>query len=624
MAGKLTTSFIKRTDNIGKTIRQIAREYNVAPQSIDFDILRTVTELAEPEHDFVELDHEHAQRLLEDAYLMQPDLQLRQIHEINVRPRHSDEAVKLEMSISVDKFYTRAIANLKKSSVIPYTSNLTEVIIGEINKRKARNGMLINLRDKSMREAIAKLATKIRINGKLLQDYEIELTRWVEPKPTIDDKLIFHTGSDEKLDGPDEKKRVDYADRGFVQAVNAGDLICEYVKPRQGVPGRNFRGEYLEAKEPDSSHAPAFTPDAESVDVAENDRRILFSAKRNGYIQLDEKELKVGDKLEVGDISFKTTGDIKAGTDKEVKINVKGEDVTEDHIGPNTKVSASEVSVSGSIANGARIRGNTVKVDGQTHKTSKIIAGDAHINIHRGELEAKTAEISRLEYGTVTGDHVVVQQAIGGTISGKVVEVKQLKSHTTIIASHQVRIRDLEGGENKIYIQAAASKSEKKRLDKLVADREALTQERKEAEKEYKKYKEIVRLNKPQADDMKEKILRDKKLGKTPPYAFVQRYKRFLEEMKEAKTLQDKLEMVEKRLGKVLDDINVIQDAVFSAEVICDSGWINHNTLIYKLLDPPTEFTFVPKQSYRGQPLKLVRVGADEFTVKPQGEEETF
>ena len=354
------------------------------------------------------------------------------------------------ISLSVDKYYTIAQAVIKKESQISFVPNLYDILISELNKRKVRNGILINLLDDKMKEDVSKLATKVRINDRLLEDFTVELCRWATPKPTIDDALIYHykeKGDGKKAPGPND--RVDYADRGFVQSVQKGDLLAEYVKPFQGSAGRNFRGIFIPAREPRIEHIPEFTPDSETIDVKEDEKHILYYAKRNGYVRSDNSYLQVSDTLEVDKISFKSTGDVKTGLDKDVKIDIAGGDAGEDNVGPNTKVEAAEVSLAGSIANGASIIAKVVHIGGSTHQTSKIDAEAVDVNIHRGTLNASEAHVQRNENGRIYADHIHVEQMIGGMAVGKIVEIDVLKSNAIIVASQEIRIKELIGGESK-------------------------------------------------------------------------------------------------------------------------------------------------------------------------------
>jgi hypothetical protein len=604
---------IKKTDNIPKMLKQVAKESGMSLADIDFDIIKTHTHATIANQS--EAISEGA-ALQDEALLRNPDLSIRQIYEVNVQPLKRKKDFDLVMQITVNKSFSRAKGIIKKESRFVYTPVLEETLIREINKRKLRNGILIDLFDEKMREGIKTLATRIRVKDTLEEDYVIELCHWLDPVLTVDDAIVLHESKDKKKVEEDTKK-VDYRERGFISTIEEGEVAAEYIKPRQGIPGRNFRGEFIPSPEPKVTHEPKFVVDVQTVDAKETVERIQYIAKMKGYVRLDDKELRISDTLEINEASFRSTGNINAEQDKDIKISLKGKDKHEDNIGPNTKIQASEITVEGSVANGAEVRAEIVKISGQTHKTSKIYAGDAQIDIHRGYLEAKKAVVRQLENGEIVADEIHIAQMIGGTVRGKRIEIGTLLSNARITASREVVILNpMKGSDNHIIIEAGATEAEQKKIAGFMGEMKELEAKIAALQKKFLDKKRQVRQAQESTAQLKDYILQAKKEGRKPSQTHIDRYKKFMEVMTEVKEMQEDLELLEAKMEKDKDEIMLIQDAALHAKITNMHAWTTHNKIYYKLINPPETIEYIPKIGMKAGTLVLKMVGENEFNVE--------
>lgn len=612
----VNAALVKQTDNVPEALKEAAGLYCTTTAQVDFSVQGTLTEVKIPgTEQATELTPALIGKLNDKGVLTDPDFTIRQVHQITFRPTAKNPELFLDMEIAADKFRTRAVATIKTTSKVHDFANLREFVIGELNKLKLRYGMIINVREGTMRTDVGHLINKIRVHAKVPEPFKIQLCEWASPVPTVDDDLILHyKGKDKKA--PTANERVDYADRGFVNAVEAGDLLIEYVKPKMGIPGRDFRGQYLPVREPKLQYGPVMSPDPESIEVREDERAITYYAKREGYVSFNLGALSVGDTLEVESVDFKHTGDIKAGTDKDVKISIKGKDANEDHIGPNTKIEASEIELSGSIANGAIVKANKIVVKGQTHSTSHITAAEAEIAVHRGTLEGVKVKIDRLEHGRVNAEEVEIDRVIGGMVSAKRITVGTLHSHATLIASERITIKQLVGGENRLYIEAAASKNDKMQQKALMEKQRTLAKQHDEIARKYNQKRAALLRNKTQAEQIKMRIETEKKAGRTPPSLFIERYRQYLEEMKNARYLHDELDSIKTQMGNVQDEITLLQDAVMNAVIVNKDLWRNYNEIRFRLISPPKEILYVPPENSKATEIKVEMAGLDEYIVK--------
>ncbi|MDR0747425.1 MAG: FapA family protein [Helicobacteraceae bacterium] len=615
-AEKRFTSLRLETDNVPATIKEISAEYKIAPSEIDLMLLSTQTFVKMPESDKpVEFAPAMIGRISEDPLLNNSKFFIRQVHRITFKQLTPHRDLRLDIDVMANSFRTRAIANIKPESKLHYFNNLREWLIDELNKIKLRYGMILGVREGTLLTDIGNLVNKIRVHNCVNEPFKVTLCDWIAPTPTIDDDLILHFKNKK---APGENERIDYADRGFIKTVEIGELLVEYVKPKSGVAGRDFRGAFIPALKPKTRFVPILLPDLDSIEVKEDENSIQYFSKKKGYVTYRQVEsrLFISDTLELESVDFKNTGNINAGIDKDVKISVRGGSSYEDHIGPNTKIEASEIEVAGSVASGAQIKVERLKVDGQTHSTSVIYAKEAEIGVHKGMLEGKTAKIDRLEHGKVNAETVEVNRVLGGMIWARTIKIGTLHSHATLVASESITIDQLVGGENRFFIEAAATKEDRCYFGQLVEKNKKMQKEIEEYFTRYNRKRLLLLQNKTQIEQIRERIDSDRLAGKTSPSIFTDRYKQYLEEMKKTRLMHDELENMQGRRSVMENEIDLIQSRVLNALVINNDCWRNYNEVRFRIAMPPKEIVFVPLEDSRPSRIHLELTGLEEYTIR--------
>lgn len=612
-------STMMETDNIPAALKEFAARYSLKSSQIDFQIQNTKTIVKFPESSSPEeLTPAMISRLSEPETLIDAGFAIKQIHIASFSPMPPQRDKQLILEVAANAARTKAVATILPASDIRAFSTLREYLVDELNKLKLRYGMIVGLREGAMQSDITVLVNKIRIHDRVPEPFKITLCDWVAPAPTINANLILRF-KEKTAQAPKESDRIDYADRGFVQSVESGELIAEYLKPRDGTAGRDFRGLYIPIAKAKREFPPIADADETSIETQEDERSVRYYAKRNGYVvykRFGGGSLSIGDTIEVESVDFKTTGNIQAGLDREIKIRIEGDDASEDHIGPNTKIEASEITLSGSVANGAQVKAIKIGVAGQTHSTSTISAEIAQIGVHKGMLEAKKVKIDRLEHGRVSAEEVEIDLAIGGMIWARRITIGVLRSHATLIASERIEIKRLIGGENHIYIEAAASAADRKRLEALLIESKACERDANASFRRYDKKRAMLSRNRAQFDQLRERVESDRLLGKPPHAVFVERYNQYVGEIKNARTLKEEWEIAHNKLEALRDEISVIQNRVLNAVIVNRDIWRNYNEIRFRLLSPPKELLFVPKENSRASEIRLEISGVEDYAIK--------
>lgn len=612
--------FIVRTSNIAKELMQAASNHKLSVHSLDFRIREVqtlsllISDTKSEGDEWTELSEADIATISSDLYL-NPKFELKQTYEIEIFSiKKTSKLDHIELSIAGNASLCKIFLTIKPGSELVYYPAFEEDFFELIKKKKLRANLMIGIFDSMMHENLSEFIAKVKVNGSYHVDGQerFVVAQGFEPIATVNDQLIIHY--DNKQNGLDETGRIDYAKRGYIISVVANDLLIEYIKPQKGTNGRNCRGEFITSKDPIVKHEPTFTI-GENISRDENDVHIEFRAKTGGYVIFEDGMYDIKTEMDVTEISFRSTGSIETQLDSDVSINVKEKDPLKDAIGTGMEVTVNVIHIDGNVGPDAKVTAHKAVIEGQVHNSATITADDLTINVHKGKAFGKEIQITRLEHGSVEGDHVNIAQATGGTVHAKEIDVELLGSHTKLTASKRIEIQKLQGGENILTIDPLLNESRE-----FLDDEQSLMREVKQVINEVKKelhgYEETMKQNAAAYDDIKRKLINYKNNGIKIPIAYAQKYKQFQE-------FKQKLDVLRKEYQDRLDHYafiserhRALQDEIFEARVINHDRWHNYNEIIFKLIEPPIDVTFIPKDNTEGGIFGLHVDDEGKFSIK--------
>jgi len=590
---------VVRTDNVAKELVKVASSYKVPPNSLDFTLLSSQTfskKTKDDSEEWEELSTDEVRELDGNALMLSPDYQIKQTYEVEIfTATEPPKFPELDLSIGANSELTKVYVTIKPGSKLHYYPDFAKDMIMLINKKKLRAHLMIHLFDRSMSESVNTLRAKLQVNETLeFAEKEVyQVAQGIEPVATVNDKLILHYEAKRKQQQQNETDRIDYSKRGYLLSAIAEELLIEYIKPRKGEPGRNCRGEYIEPVEPVVKYEPTFAV-SDKISVNEDEKTIKYRAKQNGYVTFENATYDIRSEVDITEISFKTTGSIETDLNADVSINVKEKDVMKDAIGMGMEVEVNEIHIEGNVGPKAKIRSMNAVVEGQTHQSSFIESEKLNINIHKGKAKGKEIHITRLEHGEVEGDVVSIKQAIGGTIRAKEVTIEILGSHVKIFAAHRIVINKLQGGENTLVIDPLIAQECKGTVEEGEKRLKEAQQRRKEISAEIERYTLLIRKNESAYLDIKKRLVQYKKSGVTMPSAFVKKYKEFHSYYERLETLKMELHQQEEKCELLQAKFSAAQNDIFEARIVNNDRWRNHNEIIFKLVDPVMEISYVP------------------------------
>ncbi len=590
---------ILRTDNIAKELVRVSSSYKVPVGMLDFNLLsmQTYTKSgAQDSEDWEELSADEIKDLDNDPQLNSSDFQIKQSYEIEIFTLVKESTFPtMKVSIGANSTMTKVYLTIKPGSTLEYYENFSQDFITLINKKKLRANIMIGIFDRTMAESVSSLNAKLQVNNiiEFKKKEILQVAQGIEPQKTVDDALILHYENKKEMN---ESDRIDYARRGYLLSVVEDELLIEYIKPKIGTPGRDCRGEYIEPSESIIKNEPTFNV-SEKIAVVEDDLSILYRSKENGYVVFENGTYDIKSEVELGEISFKTTGNIETDLDADVLINVSEKDVMKDAIGMGMEVEVNEIHVEGNVGPNAKVHSMKATIDGQTHKSSYVESDILDINIHKGKAKGREIHITRLEHGEVIGDIVTISQALGGRVSAREITIETLGSHVKLNASHSITINKVQGGENTLTIDPLISQE----CQNDVADGSKLIKETQDSlkvlEAEVERHMTLIKKNEPAYIDIKKRLIHYKQSGVKMPSAFVKKYKQFHFYYERSDALKAELKDKKENLELLKAKYNSAQNDIFEARIINNDRWKNHNEIIFKLINPALEINFVPEHN---------------------------
>ena len=615
---------VVRTQNVAKELQKIAKSYEVSVDTLDFNIfdVQTYTRMNDgtKETEWELLHEDELYELDEESALLNPFFQIKQMYEVEIFSKSAEHEhyKNLKLAVGANATKCKVYLSILAGSKVKYNSGFEDELKIMIKKRKIRSGILVDIFDEMVEDVVSKLAAHIRVAEEVVYEKNetILIAQSYEPTLTINDALILHY---DKKDDINEKTKVDYASRGFIKNVTEDEVLIEYIKAKAGKPGRNCRGEYMSPTEPDISHEPTFGID-DTIKIEETDNSIKYIAKENGYIAFEDNMYIIKTDVDVGEISFKTTGSISTGLDSDVSIVVTETDAVKDAIGIGMNVEVSEIEIEGNVGDKAKVSALKAYIGGQTHKTSIVRADKLDINVHKGHGYGKNIKITRLEHGEVEGDFVEISQALGGVIRAKEIDIEICASHVKATASKRIEIKKLQGSENIFTIDPLLKKEAQENLHDNEENVEELKLELKESKREIQKYIKLIKDGTASFLDIKKRLLHYKKSGVKMPASFVKKYKEFQSMQVLLKDLQKDFEVKNDKLQLLSSQKVSFQDNILDARIINRDRWIGFNEIRFKLVEPEIELVYKPKEGTKDKVFGLVEVEEGEFEIRPLNE----
>ncbi len=615
VVAEAAASFEKKTlttQNLTKDLAELAKKNGISVKKLDFKILsyKTFYKLAKGDV-YKEVTELNKNEIYTKVHFTHPDMALYQELKVEVFQKDASSKFPISIAIGGNKALTRIQARVKPQEDLQYFDGLEGEILAELDRKKAKIGLILGCMEGGIKEGVHKIVSAIRVNGAITENITFDICRGYD---------VINAGGEEVIYHYRENTEGELDEHSAMMGAKSGKVIIEVRKKVEARKGRNCKGELIDEAMVELSTEMAPIKVSDDFEIQENEDSILYIAKIDGYVYEEkEHEFEIKDEYIVDSVSLKSTGSINVGQDKNIKITVKQSDSTSDAVGAGMKIDTSEIKVVGNVANSAEIKANKVEIEGQTHQSAKIIAGDIKINLHKGYAEGDVVEVDILEGGKIVGDIVRVKQLFGGEIEAKEVYIEKVLSNAMVYASHHIEIDEVEGNGNKFIIDARVQRGYHEKNESYISKITALDSEVKKYAKEVKRYRDKILQEDQNIRDINLKVKELKAAGVKPPSGLILKLKDHQERIKKHNSLLKELKDAKIQKTSLQELLTELNASVYEAKVINKSVWKEFNEVIYKLLDPPVEVSFLAKEGDMLETLSLQSTEDGEFQVKRQG-----
>ncbi len=574
------TSKVVICENVNNEILKTAKEYNLPISSLDFDILSYKTYIKFPGEEFTEADETKREEFKKEEYLLNPDCEIKQVYEIEIKKYTPKTNFDLLGEMKVNELYTFAEFIVSKNSIIR-VNDVFNTVKKELNKKKIKNSLLIGFFD-LMDVDIKKLQSIILVDEKLNSDFKIRLCRGIDPIKSVEGKVIYHY----KKNSKEIKKTLLYP-------VKEGEILIEIILPKEGKNGRDCRGKILLEKTPKDFEIPEILFDQKTIEKRKEEGKIVFVAKKDGYIIKEDEKFIIKDEMEIKQINIKT-GDVKDAQNSDIKLKVKESDVLKEAIADNMTVETTELYVKGNVGKKTKINVKKLEINGQTHQESVITANNAFINVHKGTLNAKKAKINRLEGGNVRADEVEIDLALGGIVYAKKIKINKMLSHNKFFASEKIIICEQKGEENLLAISPKRVLKDIN-VEELEKKIQTIEQNINIKTKEYNKLKKIYNENRHAINEYKRIYLENKKKNLKTSHTIIKKIKEFQELIKNIEKFQNEIKLLKEDKEHIIETLDYLQSGIYNAKILSNTPWLAFNRILFELIEPPVKYVYDTK-----------------------------
>ncbi len=469
-----------KTFTIVNELKRIAQQWNLPLDAIDFDLLsyETLYQGAIDE-DWRTFDGNNLDEITTEVEIRSPLLMIKQEYQLLVHPHILNPYFDLKFTMASDKYKSKIVAVIDPSSKLPLKKGLQEYIKETIYRKKLRSGFMIGITDGNLEQEINAMLLKIQKEGPLIEPYRLPIAHFYPPSAPTNDNILLHY------------KKIQRSNN-ILHGVETDDLIIEYIFAKEGVDGRNCAGEHIHVGSPLIRYANAIKTDSESIRAQTDHLSIRFYAIRSGFVERKNGVFTVSQDLHLKSASYKGTGSLEAGQEKEINIKIGAGQDGDDAVGSGVNIDVQTLDVKGTVGSNTKIQASELTIGAQTHKKSLIeVEGNATIHLHRGSLKAKHATVDILEAGTIEAQSVYVKNMSGGEIIAQRVVIDVLHSNAKITALESIEIKKIVGNGNELIINPRAVQSY---LDQITTLESELAKKKLDLQRKGKEYlqKEII------------------------------------------------------------------------------------------------------------------------------------
>ncbi len=578
------TPIIQLSTNVMSDLQEIANTHRIPLDDLDFDLLSYTTYYkGTVDEEWQSLNGNDLLAITTESEIRSAIFLIRQEYQLRFRPFKPHPYLDLRFTIASDKYKTKVVAIIDPASTIPLKKGIQEWIKNAINNKQLRHGLLLGLYDQNLDKEINRFLLKIQKEGPIKTPYRLPIGEFFPAIAPTNDSIILHFKQNRES-------------KSFIDGVEPGELILEYIFPKHGRNGRGCDGSYIEVPDPTIRYASYIVIDEETIYSEEDSGSIRFFAKVSGFVERKKGAFTISQELKLDTANFKKTGSIETGIDKNISLKVKQNVASEDSVGVGVNIDVQKLDVSGTVGGNAKIQACELNIGAQTHRDSQInVTEIATIHLHRGNLKAKEANITILETGKVEADIVRVNKMVGGEIIAREVHVDVLYSNARINALESITIGLIEGEGNNLIINPHAIESYHEKIAALESEIKEKTSRLQIESKEFISRQIAFKDKNARIKQIQQRVIAAQQNGGDAMKADRVRLQQYKAEAESLKTSHEHLKTSEEYLNTLKQDLSKLYEADLHASVTHNGTYNGKTRIIF--IDPKThqEYGITPQ-----------------------------
>jgi hypothetical protein len=532
-------------------------------------------------------------------FVLDSTLDFRQQYQIELKTKTLSDNFKLYSTISTNKLQTKVFMTIDKKSILNGGAELVSEIKNEIDKKKARHGFFIGIWEPSIENCIKNLLSS-RANGRLIENKEIEVASVGFSTTLVDSHIKYY------IKGLNSKKN-------SIIGIKKDSLIMEYYKAKNRSNSRSAKGVFIPELKAKTDANVEQTISKDHIDVIEDNDKISYFSKLDGFLIYNPKVLKITDSIHVTNLNFREIGLISAELDNDIEINVKELDQSKDAISSGVIVKVAKLNVVGNIARNTNLTTNIFRsTNGGVQSGSNIIAKDAEIRMLKGTLRADRAFVDILENGVIYADEVEINKAFGGRVYANKIIIKEANSHSKFIAKSTIDVHKILGFDNNFIIDIYADSKISSQFEILLNELSLIEDKMEDnltTSGHEKRIQEIQKAKKRLVDKLN--YFKNKKIAS--PIFLNNELTRFNTELKiEGYFLHDKGIQTISNIYKI--NLQKLSDLVYKGKITNHSIWRDSmNKITFKKRYPKSDINYIPLLNEHSLTLKKIDENIDQI-----------
>lgn len=569
---------ITHTENPHREILSVASRTGLSANELDFNLLAFSTQYRFSNTEWQKISEKELTLFDKDEIFLKADLQIKQEYKIEII-QFSADILANSIQLVANKNLTKIIAQIDFRA-FDYEDKLAIKLLQNIYKKMLKLKFLIGIRIFDFKQKLLNLVLEHK-NKPIKEIVSLTIARGIEPASSQDETLVLSYKEKMKDFKIDEK-------RTGIVGIDENEVALRHYKAKNGKEGKSLNLQtlkVLEAKENKISFSCSNAFKAE-----EKEDCIEYITTKKGFIAENGTNYDIANELDFNGVDFKSVGFIRAGLDKNVKINVRLVSEMQDAVGSGVGIECEELNIFGSVAGNTQLNATRLKIDGTTHTKAKIYAKEGFIKTHRGYAEGDKISIDLLEGGSVKAKEVRIKKSLGGSIEADKVYIESLTANNTIIFYESAIIERFEGENNKINAKAKiADKDYEENLKDIENELVNLNQKS-------ILLKQNLNASKNAVQELEKKVEELKESGQKIP----ENYQKMLQDYGLLVQELNKIQLLEKDCLKQKENLNEelleLQSNLLSAKFINKSGKFSAmSELKFSLILPKQDLVFVPE-----------------------------